>query len=288
MTRTALITGCSSGIGRATARAFLDAGWRVHATARDPDEVPDAAAATVSKLDVTDDGDVDRVVDRTLEEAGRIDCLVNNAGYGQFGPLEDVPTEAVRDQFDVNVFGPHRLARAVLPHMRERGTGTVVNVGSVDDRLPLAGIGAYAGSKFALAGMSAALRQEVAGHGVDVVVVEPGLVATDFYDRALADLPSTDRSAAYDDVYRVLDRIGVFADDVPGVADPAAVASVIVEAATADAPDPRYQAGPLGTPGVLAAELLPRAWRDRAVRAGVALAASGPVRRAAQWADDWR
>jgi hypothetical protein len=170
--------------------------------------------------------------------------------------------------------------------MRARESGTIVNVGSVDGRLPLAGIGAYNGSKFALAGMSAALRQEVATHGVDVVVVEPGLVATGFYDRALAALEAVDRSPAYADIYRVLERIGLLRNGVPGVCEPAAVADVIVEAATVDAPKPRYQAGPLGKPGVLAAEVVPQTVRDRAVRACIGLIASEPVQRLVRWAEN--
>ena len=284
-----LVTGCSSGIGRATAETFLDDGWRVYAAVRDAGDAEDlgAAGATVVELDVTAEGDAVRVVDRIVDEAGGIDCLVNNAGYGQFGPLEDVPTEAVREQFEVNVFGPHRLIRAVLPHMRERGSGTVVNVSSVDDRLPMAGIGAYNGSKFALAGMSAALRQEVSGRGVDVAVVEPGLVATAFYDRALSTLPEAgDRTEAYRRLYRVLEGLDVLGNDVPGVCTPSAVADTVLAAATADSPDPRYQAGPLGKSGVLAAEALPAGVRDRLVRAGVAAASTDPVQRALAWVDD--
>lgn len=288
MDRTALVTGCSSGIGRATAEAFLMEDWQLYATAREPTDLASLAenGATVAALDVTSRADAEQVIERTIAETGRLDCLVNNAGYGQFGPLEDLSAEAIRDQFDVNVLGPHRLTRAALTHMRERGTGTIVNVGSVDDRLPLAGIGAYNGSKFALAGMSAALRQEVASHGVDVVVVEPGLVATAFYDRALAELPVGDRSEAYADIYRVLESIGVFQDDILGVCEPEAVADVILEAATADSPKPRYQVGPLGKPGILVAELLPQPWRDTAVRASIAFAASAPVQRVLRWLTD--
>lgn len=280
MPPTVLVTGCSSGIGRATAEAFLDEGWRVYATTRDPEacEPFGSERATVVRLDVTVDDDVERVVDRVVREAGRVDCLVNNAGFGQFGPIEDLSAEDLTDQLDVNVVGPHRLVRAALPHMRVQGGGTVVNVGSVAGRLPLAGTGAYCGSKAALAATTAALRQEVAGDGVDVVLVEPGLVATEFLDRALGALPEDgdERADAHDDLYRVLDRIGVLGDPLPGVGEPEAVAGTVVEAATADAPDARYRAAPTGAPAALAAGLLPPALRDRAVRAGLAAAASGP------------
>jgi len=175
MAKTVLITGCSSGIGRATALAFLDEEWSVWATARDEDDVADLAdeGCRTAELDVTNARDCERVVERVLDTEGRIDCLVNNAGYGQFGPLENVSLEELHAQFDVNVYGPHRLVREALPHMRERGDGTIVNVSSVSGRIATPGNGAYSGSKFALEAMSDALRAEVDDFGVDVVVVEP-------------------------------------------------------------------------------------------------------------------
>ncbi|OYR65614.1 hypothetical protein DJ71_22360, partial [Halorubrum sp. E3] len=151
--KTVLITGCSSGIGRAAARAFLDEGWTVYATARNPADIETLgeAGCELATLDVTDQSDVDRVVDRILDEEGAIDALINNAGYGQFGPVEDVPTAKVHEQFDVNVYGPHRLIKAVLPGMRRERDGTIVNVSSVAGRVSFPGGGVYSGSKFAIA-----------------------------------------------------------------------------------------------------------------------------------------
>ncbi|MGM0716525.1 MAG: SDR family NAD(P)-dependent oxidoreductase, partial [Halobacteriota archaeon] len=130
--RTVLITGCSSGIGRAAAYAFLDEEWQVYATARNPADIETLgdAGCDIGTIDVRSDEDVTRVVDRIIDEEGRLDAVVNNAGYGQHGPLEDIDDELFEKQFDVNVFGPHRLVRAALPHMRERG--------DVDDRPVLA------------------------------------------------------------------------------------------------------------------------------------------------------
>jgi NAD(P)-dependent dehydrogenase (short-subunit alcohol dehydrogenase family) len=179
---TALITGCSSGIGQSTARHFVDDGWTVYATAREEGDIADLDCRT-DELDVTSGADIDRVVDRAIEEEGRLDCLVNNAGYGQYGPLEDVPTDELHRQFDVNVYGPHRLTRAVLPHMRDREEGTIVNVTSVAGRVVTPGGGAYSASKFAVEAMSDALRGEIDRFGVDVVLVEPGPVQTGFRDR---------------------------------------------------------------------------------------------------------
>mgnify|MGYP006286532787 FL=1 len=139
--RTVVITGCSSGIGRATAYAFLDEEWTVYATARNPADIQTLgeAGCDIGTLDVRDPEDVERVIGRVIEEEGRLDALVNNAGYGQHGPLEDVDDELFEKQFDVNVFGPHRLIREALPHMRQRGEGTIVNVSSVSGRLAAPG-----------------------------------------------------------------------------------------------------------------------------------------------------
>jgi NAD(P)-dependent dehydrogenase (short-subunit alcohol dehydrogenase family) len=218
--KTVLITGCSSGIGRATALEFLEEDWRVYATARNPSDIETLgeAGCRIATLDVTDPDDIERVVERIIDEEGHLSCLVNNAGYGQLGPVEDVPTEKVHRQFDVNLYGPHRLLRAVLPHMREQEDGTVVNVSSAAGRLSFPGGGIYAGSKFALEAMSDALRNEVDEYGVDVVLVEPGPVETSFTDRAEAevygdgdtddsdggdDIPGLDRSGAYESFYEL-------------------------------------------------------------------------------------
>jgi len=200
-----VVTGSSSGIGRATALAFLEEDWVVYATARDPEDVSELADAgcRTAELDVTDESQVAAVVERVVDEQGRIDCVVNNAGFAQFGPLEDVPTASVERQFDVNAFGPHRLVRAALPHMREAGDGTIVNVSSVVGKLSIPGSGAYAASKAALESMSDALRAEVEAFGVDVVVVAPGPVDSSFYDRADEELDGADESGAYDDIYEL-------------------------------------------------------------------------------------
>jgi NAD(P)-dependent dehydrogenase (short-subunit alcohol dehydrogenase family) len=280
MGETVLITGCSSGIGRATAEAFLADGWDVYATSRNAtklDALAEQGAETV-KLDVTDDGDVRTVVSRVREESGGVDVLVSNAGYGQFGPLEDVSTEEVIDQFDVNTFGPHRLARAVLPGMRERGRGRIVNVTGGANRLSLPGIGAYVASKLALESMSDALRAELADAGVEVVVVEPGVVATDFYNRVLADLPA-DRTPAYADLYSVLDDVGVVERGPPGVNAPEDVAQVIREAATAPRPDARYRVGAFATVGTAAGTVVTGRLRDRLARLGISLLSREPVQR---------
>jgi NAD(P)-dependent dehydrogenase (short-subunit alcohol dehydrogenase family) len=278
--KTVLITGCSSGIGRAAAHAFNDEGWTVYATARNPADVETLgeAGCELATLDVTDQSDVDRVVDRILDEEGAIDALVNNAGYGQFGPIEDVSTADVHAQFDVNVYGPHRLIKAVLPAMRRERDGTVVNVSSVAGRVSFPGGGVYCGSKFAVEAMSDALRNEVAEFGIDVVVVEPGPVKTNFSKRAQAEAgvdpdadgddadgdaeENADRTGAYEDFYELFADTQLVGGDGPGAVEPERVADAIYDAASATRPPARV---PVGTParvGVLA-RFLPDAVFDR-------------------------
>ena len=257
--KTVLITGCSSGIGRETAHAFNDEGWTVYATARNPADVEalGEAGCELATLDVTDQSDVDRVVDRILDEEGAIDALINNAGYGQFGPIEDVSTANVHRQFDVNVYGPHRLIKAVLPGMRRERDGTIINLSSVAGRLSFPGGGVYSGSKFAIEAMSDALRNEVAEFGIDVVVVQPGPVKTNFAKRAEreADPDEADgveRSGAYEEFYDLFDDTQAIGGDGPGSVEPELVAGAILNAASATQPPARVQPGTVARIGVLA------------------------------------
>lgn len=281
MERTVLVTGCSTGIGRATALAFRDADWEVYATSRDASDVADLddSGCRIVELDVTDDASVGAAVERAYEERGRLDCLVNNAGYGQFGPVEDVPMEKVVEQFDVNTFGPLRFVHAALPRMRERGDGTIINVTAGVGGLTLPGIGVYTGSKFALESVTDALRQETARSGVDVVIVEPGIVATDFYDRALDEIESIDHAPAYADLYRALESIGVVQRGGPGVNRPERVAETIVKAATADRPRPTYRVGPVATLGTYAGGAVRGRIRDAASRFGIGVVSNEWVQR---------
>ncbi|MFC7166586.1 SDR family oxidoreductase [Halospeciosus flavus] len=262
--RTVLITGCSSGIGRATAHAFLDEEWTVYATARDTDDVEDLAdaGAVTESLDVTKPARCRTVVDDLVDEEGRLDCLVNNAGYGQFGTVEDVPTRKLNRQFDVNVYGPHRLIRAALPHMREQEEGTIVNLSSVAGRVSFPGMGTYSASKFALEAMSDALRNEVDQHGIDVALVEPGPVETKFSKRVREEQEEIDETSAYANVYELFRDYHSTGD--AGASRPEDVAEVVLEAAVSPNPDPRYPVGTVGKAGVLA-RFVPDRIRDKIV-----------------------
>jgi NAD(P)-dependent dehydrogenase (short-subunit alcohol dehydrogenase family) len=249
-----LITGCSSGIGHATARAFLKKDWQVVATSRNVDDIADLEelGCTTLALDVTDPDQVAEVVERTVEIGGAIDCLVNNAGYAQLGPIEDVSTVDLHRQFDVNVYGPHRLARAALPHMRAQGEGRIINVSSVFGRISTPGAGAYAGSKQALEAMSDALRGEVEEFGIEVVLVEPGPVETEFTNRVDEELPERERTPAYESLYELVDELKLIGGGKGGpfASTPAEVATAIVESAIRSEPPARYPVGPVGQIGV--------------------------------------
>jgi len=262
--KTVLITGCSSGIGRATALAFADEGWTVYATARDPTDIETLADAgcETAALDVTDDADIDRVVNRILDEEGVISCLVNNAGYGQFGPVEDVPMDKVEQQYEVNVYGPHRLIKAVLPHMRREEDGTIINLSSVAGRVSFPGGGVYCGSKAAIEAMSDALRAEVDPFGIDVVVIEPGPVKTGFSDRAEEEVNNgMERSDAYADFYTMFDDTQAIGGDGPGSVEPERVAEDALNAASATKPPARVPVGTVAKASVLA-RFVPDSARD--------------------------
>lgn len=238
-----VITGCSSGIGRATARRFLQGGWRVWATARDPTDLEalERAGCRTAALDVTDGDQVDAVVSRVVDRDGRVDCLVNNAGYGQAGAVEEVPIEKVHAQFDVNVYGPLRLARAVLPHMREHGGGTIVNVSSMLGRISYPGRGIYAGSKHALEAITDALRVEVRQFGVNVVLIEPGVVRTGFEERLDESRRGIEQRLAYSRLNAIVD-LAQRASKAVGIS-PERVASVIYDATVTADPQARYVVG---------------------------------------------
>jgi len=260
MERTVLVTGAASGIGEATARRFGANGWRVYATDLDADEV-DAGDVALT-LDVTDDGDAEEAVDRVVDETGRLDCVVNNAGNPLAGAVESTDAEDARAQFDVNLHGPHRLANAALPQMREQGDGTVVNMSSVLGRVSLPGVGTYCASKCALEALSDALRVEVAPFGVDVVLIEPGGVDTGFEEGVEDDL---DLDGPYADLHRGLrDRADSLMSGVLA-SSPDDVAEKVVDAAEADEPKARYTVGPASKP-IVASSYLPSRLRDLGLR----------------------
>lgn len=190
VSKAVLITGCSSGIGRATARRLAASGWTVYATARRLESITEleAAGCRTLALDVTDEDSMVAAV-RTIEEThGAVGVLINNAGYSQSGAIETVPLEAVRKQFETNVFGLARLTQLVLPKMRDQRWGKIVMLGSMGGKLVFPGGGWYHATKHAIEAVSDALRFEVRGFGVDVILLEPGLITTEFGTAAVASM----------------------------------------------------------------------------------------------------
>ena len=180
-----LITGCSTGFGRELARQVLERGWRCVVTARNPAQVEDIARdhgdrALVAALDVKDRAQIAEVVAKTKQTLGRIDVLVNNAGYGYFAAIEEGEDDVIRDMFEANVFGLVDMTRAVLPTMREQKSGMIVNVSSIGGLIGMAATGYYHGTKFAVEGLSEALAVEVKPLGIDVMIVEPGPFRTNW------------------------------------------------------------------------------------------------------------
>ncbi len=238
-----MITGASSGIGNATAGLFASNGWNVIATMRDPDDGAALASDTtaVVALDVLDSNSINAAVSGAVDRFGAIDVLVNNAGYGAYGPLEATPMEVLRRQFDVNVLGLAEVTKAVLPIMRTRGNGVIVNVSSVGGRMVFPFGTLYHGSKWAVEGLSEALSFEVRLFGGRVKIVEPGGVNTDFGGRSF--VFTNDESL---EEYQALVR--AFAEaranmDTSGNQEPEEVAEVIWEAATDGSDRLRYISG---------------------------------------------
>jgi NAD(P)-dependent dehydrogenase (short-subunit alcohol dehydrogenase family) len=243
MTTTVLITGTSSGIGRAAvARLARRPDLTVYATARRTDSIADLVTlgARVLPLDVTDEQSMVEAVAKIEAEHGQVDVLVNNAGYGEYGPIEEVGLDRVRKQFETNVFGLSRLTQLVLPGMRRAGRGRIVNISSMGGRLVFPGGGYYHASKYAVEAISDALRQEVRPFGIQVSIVEPGLIRTGFGAVASHTLGSTGDGPYADMVGRV-DRAMAKSYANPALAaTPDSVAKVIERAATARRPRTRY------------------------------------------------
>jgi len=229
--RAVLITGCSTGIGRAAALRLAAAGYRVYATARDVSTLSllETAGCRVLALDVTSGPSMEQAVVTVTAECGSLYALVNNAGYSQSGALETLPIEKVRRQLETNVVGPLRLAQLVLPGMRQAGRGRIVNISSMAGRLTFPGGGAYHASKFALEAWSDVLRFEVAPSGVDVVIIEPGAIRTEFAKTVARNMPGATPAAAssYDAAARE--------PGAPAGSDPYAAYNAAVDRATTDA-----------------------------------------------------
>ena len=252
MSKVVLVTGASSGMGHEAAILLAKEGHRVYAGARRIGRMAGLAdyGITAVELDVTKGDDNERVVNQVIEGEGRIDVLINNAGFGLYGPVEDIALEDARYQFEVNLFGLAHLTQLVLPHMREQGSGRIVNISSVGGRV-FSPFGAwYHATKHALEGWSDCLRLETAPFNIGVVLVQPGLIKTDFGDVAGAELSKHGGNPAYRSQLEPLIKMRKAPRAMDRGTDAKVLAKVFVEAATTDKPRRRYVKGMLARPAL--------------------------------------
>ena len=263
-----LITGCSTGIGRATAARLAKKGHTVYATARKLEAVSDIEGCQALALDVTDEESMRAAVEQVFAEHGAVGALVNNAGYSQSGAIETVELDAVRRQFETNVFGLIRMCQLVLPSMRERGEGRIVNISSMGANFVFPGGGVYHATKYAVEAISDALRFEVKGFGVDVVIIQPGLIKTEFATAATTSLNAHNSAEADGPYARFNAHVGKM---TAGAYDstmvklvgggPERVAKAIEKAITARRPRLRYRVTPSASVGVPLGRMTPdRLW----------------------------
>lgn len=243
MTNTILITGASSGIGKTTAQLFQSKGWNVIATMRSPEkeeELNTLDNVLVTRLDVTNQASIDAAVTAGMERFGAINVLVNNAGYGAYGPLESFPMEGIQRQFDTNVIGLLATTKAVLPHMRAAKAGTIVNISSIGGKMtfPLGTL--YHGTKFAVEGISESLHFELEAFGVRVKIVEPGMINTNFGGRSF-DFHNDESVEEYQGTVKAL--FSTLQEAGANRSEPSVVADVIWNAVTDGTSILRYTAG---------------------------------------------
>ncbi|MBB4195428.1 short-subunit dehydrogenase [Rhizobium aethiopicum] len=248
--KTALITGASSGIGNATTRKLLQEGYRVYVAARRVEQMQELAqgGAVAIPLDLTKDEEIMAALERIVAECGSIDILINNAGYGSYGAIEDVPVDEGRRQFEVNLFGLARLTQLVLPKMRENKFGKIVNITSIGGKIYTPFGGWYHATKHALEGWSDTLRLETKAFGIDVVIVEPGGVKTEWGHIAANNLRKTSGGGAY---AKAANNAAASMHEIYSgsrLSDPAVVAATILKAITAARPKTRYHTGYMAGP----------------------------------------
>ena len=247
--KVAVVTGSSSGIGYATALQLARSGYLTFATMRNPAKGAELAKAAeneklpirVEQLDVTDINSIQNFMAR-IGSAGRIDVLVNNAGYGLFGALEDLSIEEIRAQYETNLFGLIMVTPAVLPLMRKQKSGIVVNVSSLVGRIGLPSAAAYASTKFALEGLTEAMAYELEPFGIRLVIIEPGVIKTNFISGMVVPKKASDSSSPYS---QLVQKMNATFDSLMknGSSSPEDVAKAILQAVTAENPELRYVVG---------------------------------------------
>jgi len=262
--KVALVTGGSSGIGEATALKLQELGYTTYAAARRVQRMEHLTRSGIRPLamDVTDEESIQSGVKQILAEEGRIDVLVNNAGYASYGALEDVPLSEARYQFEVNVFGAARLTQLILPHMREQHSGTIVNITSMGGKI-YTPLGAwYHATKFALEAISDCLRMEVEPFGINVVVIEPGGINTEWGGIAAEKLRSVSGSGPYARQASAVAESLTSETNRRRQSPPTVIANAVARAVTARRPNTRYAVGYSARPMIFLHSVLPNRWFD--------------------------
>ncbi len=257
MAKVALITGASSGFGNLTVKEFLKKGFIVYAGARRLEKMQEleVLGAKIYKMDVTVDEDIEKVVADIIKNEGQIDVLVNNAGYGGNGVIEAVLDEEAKKQFEVNVFALMKVTRAVLPYMRKRKSGVIINLSSIVGKLAMPMMAWYSASKHAVEALSDALRIEVETFGIKVVVVEPGVMATDFLEVSLKSSASLKYPPEYQE--NVTNFLEAFKEQYKKASAPEETIKAIITAATSQKPKTRYVTGKGNALNLLLVKILP-------------------------------
>jgi short-subunit dehydrogenase len=258
-----LITGASAGMGKEFAKQLLRDGHMVYGAARRLDKMSDLSQLGVKtmQMDVTDDASMVQGVDNIVRTEGRIDILINNAGFGSYGAIEDVSMTEARYQLEVNVIGAARLIQLVLPHMRRQQHGKIINITSIGGKMALPFGGWYHASKFALEALSDSLRSEVAPFGIDVVVIEPGGVKSEWGTIAMDNLLKSSGDTVYRPLAKKLaDMLASIESKIPG---PAVIARLVQEAINAKKPKTRYVGGYMAKAGLFMKKILPDRLFDR-------------------------
>ncbi|EPG74943.1 PF08643 family protein [Leptospira fainei serovar Hurstbridge str. BUT 6] len=244
-----LITGASSGIGKATAEILARNGFIVYGAARrlsEMDELKKLGGHPI-QLDVTDAKTIERVIDQIIESEGKIDVLINNAGFGLYGSIEDTSIEDAKYQFEVNIFGLAKLIQSVIPHMRKQGSGKIINISSVSGKTYAPLSGWYHASKHAVEGLSDCLRLELKPFGIDVVIIEPGLIDSNFNDY-IDPLLKRSSGGAYDAMANKIANISRGYVEKGRKSSPKVIATAILDAINSSKPKRRYAVGRLAKP----------------------------------------
>ena len=243
MKKVVLVTGASAGIGKETAKLLAQKGYTVYGAARRVDKMQDLKGAGIKllEMDVTDDISMVNGINEIIKQDNTIDILVNNAGYGSYGSVEDVPISEAKYQFEVNVFGLARLTQLVLPYMRKQQSGKIINISSIGGKIGEPHGAWYHATKFAVEGLSDSLRMELKQFGIDVVVIQPGAIKTEWTGIASNNLLKTSGNTAYKELAQK--HAKMFDNAESNGSDPMVIAKTITKAADAKKPKSRYSAG---------------------------------------------